>query len=79
MGITTKTITECTCDICGNACGQNDGEISIRVNGGDGRDVGPATIYATLIFNQPYGCSKGIVCRACKIKWLHAYLRELDA
>lgn len=76
MGITTKTVRECTCDVCGKACGEHEGKISIQVNNGDGRDVGPATINGTLTFNQPYGCATGIVCEACKLKWLNVYLNN---
>lgn len=74
MGINTKTIVSCTCDICNKPCNKNDGNISIQVNGGDGRDVGPATIDGMLVFNQPYGCSKGIVCKACKKIFLAEYM-----
>lgn len=73
MGITTKTITECFCDICGSECEPQDGEISIQVNSGF-RDVGPAVIRGVLVFDQPYGCTGGIVCRNCKLEWLAAYL-----
>jgi hypothetical protein len=76
MGINTKTIEIITCDICGVNCGKNDSDINIQVNGGDGRDVGPATINAKLVFNQPYGCSNGIVCFDCKIKFLKQYLKD---
>ena len=76
MGIEQKTITIVTCDICGNQCGKDDGAISIQVNGGDGRDVGPATIDGELRFTQPYGVSNGIICRACKVKWLRQYIEQ---
>lgn len=74
MGVTTRTITTCTCDVCGKECQQGEGVIAIQVNSGDGRDVGPATINGTLTFNQPYGCDKGIVCRSCKLEWLRRYV-----
>jgi hypothetical protein len=74
MGISTTQITVYTCDLCGSECIKEDGEISIPVNNGDGRDVGPATIDAKLVFNQPYGCHNGVVCGACKFKWLWHYL-----
>ena len=79
MGIKTKTIEECTCDICQKPCGKNEGEIVIHVNGGDGRDIGPATITGKIVFNQPYGCSGGIVCNQCKKEWLALYVAKLDA
>lgn len=76
MGIVTKTIKECTCDVCKSPCGENDGNIAIRVNNGD-RDVGPAYIYAHMRFDQPYGCQVGIVCFECKKKYLKQYLQEI--
>jgi hypothetical protein len=79
MGIKTIKTKECTCDICGDACGENDGVISIRVNGGDGRDVGPATINGKLTFTQPYGVSDGIICNTCKKKFLAKYIVSIDA
>lgn len=74
MGVTTKTVTVCTCDVCGKECQPQEGYVSIEVNGGDGRDVGPATISGMLTFNQPYGCDRGVVCRSCKLEWLRRYL-----
>ena len=74
MGISTKTVTEITCDLCGAECSVFDGVIDIQVNGGDGRDVGPATLKAVFKFNQPYGVQGGIICKACKFKWLRIYL-----
>lgn len=76
MGVSTTQITVCTCDLCGSECGNGDGEIAIQVNSGDGRDVGPATINANLVFNQPYGCHKGVVCEVCKFKWLRRYIDQ---
>ncbi len=73
MGIVTKTITECTCDLCGSVCKPKEGEIRVNVSGGD-RDVGPSQVYGVLVFNQPYGCVNGIICKSCKIKWLRIYL-----
>jgi len=77
MGITTKTVTECTCDICRKPCDKNDGKIQIMVNSGDGRDVGPAYINGLLFFDAPYQCAAGVVCKECKIKWLALYLDHL--
>ncbi len=77
MGIVTKQITSCTCDVCNQSCDKDDGVICVQVNGGD-RDVGPANIEGRLTFFQPYGCQKGVVCRACKIKWLKIYIKELE-
>jgi len=79
MGIKNKTIEVVTCDICRNTCKKDDCEISIQVNGGDGRDVGPATITGKLTFTQPYGVSNGLICRDCKIKWLTEYLKRIGA
>ena len=73
MGIVTKTITECTCDLCGSVCQPKDGEIRVNVSEGY-RDVGPSQVYGVLVFNQPYGCVNGIICESCKIKWLRIYL-----
>ena len=78
MGISTKTITVCTCDICGAECSMTDNEIYVQVNGGDGRDVGPAYVYGDLLFCQPYSVDKGVVCKACKIKWLKRYIAEQE-
>jgi hypothetical protein len=75
MGITTKTITICCCDVCGSECVPEDGEVRVQVNSGD-RDVGPAHIRGVLVFDQPYGCTSGIVCRPCKLKWLAVYLER---
>ncbi len=79
MGIKQTVITECYCDICRNKCEPNDGIIKIQVNGGDGRDVGPAYINGALSFYQPYGCSDGIVCHQCKVKFLQRYLKDIAA
>ena len=78
MGIEIKTTEVITCDICKSSCGKDDGKITIKVNNGDGRDVGPATIDGQLTFTQPYGVSRGIVCRECKINWLTKYLERID-
>jgi hypothetical protein len=77
MGVVKRQVIECTCDVCGAECDRDDGAISVQVNGGD-RDVGPASIYGTLTFYQPYKCATGIVCRACKIKWLKIYLKDQE-
>jgi hypothetical protein len=74
MGVSVKQVVTCTCDVCGSDCKDSEGEISIEVNGGDGRDVGPARLRARLVFDQPYGCVSGIVCKSCKFQWLAAYL-----
>lgn len=78
MGIVEKTVRAVTCDVCQKPCGEHGGDIRIQVNGGDGRDVGPAHIYGSLRFVQPYGCTKGIVCKACKLEWLKRYVIELE-
>lgn len=77
MGVKVREVKEVTCDVCGAACGENDGNIEIRINSGDGRDVGPSLIKARLELESPYKCMKGIVCIACKIKWLTVYLERL--
>lgn len=76
MGIKTHTVTVATCDMCHAECGGTDGEIRIQVNNGDGRDVGPAFVSGELRFDQPYGVSGGILCQACKFKWLRKYLEQ---
>ena len=78
MGIVVKQVTLCTCDICGSECDKHDGEFGVQVNGGDGRDVGPAYVRGTIFFEQPYGCTAGILCHTCKIKWLARYLKEQE-
>ena len=77
MAIVRREVWDITCDVCGKECREDDGEIRVKVNNGDGRDVGPATISGRLMFNQPYGCSNGIVCANCKRKWLTKYLAEI--
>lgn len=79
MGIVTKTVIECTCDLCGAKCGEGDGKISIQVHSGDGRDVGPGFIYAHLTVDLPYRCHKGIVCNPCALKWLGVYVKNQAA
>lgn len=78
MGKVTLEIVKCTCDICGTECNEEDSKVEIKVNNGDGRDVGPAYIYSTLSFEQPYKCSNGIVCLSCKKKYLTKYVKSLD-
>jgi hypothetical protein len=77
MGIKTKEITECTCDVCGKVCEVFESEFCVTINSGDGRDVGPSEIFGKVYVNNPYGYSKGIVCKECKIKWLKIYLERL--
>ena len=74
MGITTKTVTVVTCDLCLNECGANDGEIRLKVTPGDGRDVGPGYAIAVFVLDIPYQTSRGIVCRDCKMKLLREYV-----
>lgn len=76
MATTIKTVLTHTCDICQSICELNDSVISIKVSSGD-RDVGPSTITGKLSFYQPYATAQGIICKACKIKWLSIYLKEL--
>jgi len=79
MGIQRTVIISASCDVCGNECQPDDSDVQIRVNNGDGRDVGPAYIYGRLEFDQPYGASGGIVCKICQIKWLKQYIKTLEA
>lgn len=79
MGVIKKEIVECFCDVCQKPCSQDDSKVSVRVNTGDGRDVGPATINGRLSFYQPYGCADGIVCRECKIRWLKTYIQREES
>lgn len=78
MGIVTKTVTICTCDICGENCSLNEDLVVIKVNNGDGRDVGPAYIEGNLVYKQPYGTQDGIICKSCKLKYLKKYVGTLE-
>ena len=42
-------------DICGEGCEEDDGDISIKVNNGDGMDLGPAMIHGTLSLRSLMG------------------------
>lgn len=77
MGINKTVVTTYTCDLCHSECNESDSKIYIQVNGGDGRDVGPAYIEGALSFTQPYGVSGGILCRSCKKKFLEEYLKTI--
>lgn len=79
MGIQTKTVTECTCDVCGNVCQPDDTKLRVQINNGDGRDVAPSEIYARVMVKHPYGCEMGIVCKSCQKKWLQMYIDAIDA
>ena len=79
MGIKVTEVIVATCDICYKECGEHDGNITIKINSGDGRDVGPSVIWGQLFVNHPYGCTKGIVCKSCKVKWLQQHIDELKA
>lgn len=76
MGVSTRTVTVISCDLCGDECGAFDGVIEIEVNSGDGRDVGPATLTAAFRLDRPYGVQGGIICKTCKLKWLGIYLER---
>lgn len=76
MVVTQRTVTECSCDVCGKTCGQYDNRLRIETNSGD-RDVGPAYIHAIVQFDQPYVCSGGIVCKQCQIEWLTRYIDRI--
>lgn len=72
-----KVVTEqFFCDVCRKECGEHNNEIRIAINGGDGRDVGPSVIYATVYVNHPYVVSGGLVCAACCRKWLQKWLER---
>lgn len=79
MGVTTKTVTVVTCDLCWKECGANDGEIRVQVTPGDGRDVGPGYAVAVMTLDIPYQSCRGIVCRECKMKILREYVRSDSA
>jgi len=79
MGIKRTVIISTSCDVCGNECQPDDSDVQIRVNNGDGRDVGPAYIHGRLEFDQPYGASGGIVCKTCQNKWLKQNIKTLEA
>ena len=79
MGIKRTVVISASCDVCGNECQPDDSDVQIRVNNGDGRDVGPAYIHGRLEFDQPYGVYGGIVCKTCQIKWLKQYIKTLEA
>lgn len=55
MGIKTRTITECTCDICRSECNDDDNYIVIEIHPGDGQDVGPSYMTAKLSVDFQYG------------------------
>jgi hypothetical protein len=79
MGITTKTVTACTCDLCGVDCKGEDSIVNIQVHPGDGRDVGPGHMTGVMRVNLPYRVSDGIVCVACKLDWLRKYVDSQSA
>lgn len=76
MGINKRTIIECTCDLCGVACGINEGHFTIDTATGVG-DVGPANISGNVYINIPYGCSGGLLCKTCQKKWLQRYINSI--
>ena len=78
MGIQTKTVTECDCDVCGRVCKPEDTKLHVQINSGDGRDVGPSTIYAVVMVEHPYCCDRGIVCKSCQKEWLQKYINGID-
>ena len=76
MGITTKTVQVCTCDICQKECSASEGTIKIKVKRPD-RDVGRSYIFVTLQYYSPYVCDNGIVCDECKDKYLQQYVKTI--
>jgi len=76
MAVKTYSVVEVTCDLCGAECAGDDGNIYIEVNGGDGRDVGPAYISGRISFTQPYKCASGDLCQKCKLAWLRRYVED---
>lgn len=76
MGLVTRTVTECTCDLCQQPCQPDDSCIAIQIHPGDGRDVGPSYMTAKLSVDFQYGVSNGICCFACKMKFLRKYVDQ---
>ena len=76
MAIKEVTTVVCTCDLCGNTCGKNDGFIKVQVHPGDGRDVGPGYAFAEVRVDLPYSSSNGNLCRACTLSALRTHLQE---
>lgn len=73
MGITTHTYIKCTCDICGKDCAKEDATIDITTHYNmDSR----CYIYGELFAYIPYGTSKGIVCKECKLQYLEDYINQ---
>lgn len=75
MGISVRTVETVTCDLCHEECKKEDGSIEIQVSSGF-RDVGPSMVIGKLQVEIPYGCTKGIICSPCKMKWLSLYVKN---
>lgn len=77
MGISKREIIEYFCDLCLKQMEMNENIIDVIINSGD-RDVGPSVITAHFSLDIPYGCSNGIVCRECQIKYFRKYFDSND-
>ena len=73
MGKVVKTITVCTCDVCGKECEEGENKVDITFSYAlNDRQY----IYGSLYAYVPYGTSEGIVCRSCKLYWLEQYIKR---
>lgn len=79
MGINRVTTVVCACDLCGSECGPAETRFIVEVHPGDGRDVGPGYLHGELKVDLPYRVNNGIVCEACKVKWMRQYIADHDA
>jgi len=77
---TTVTTDVYVCDLCKAECGENDGEVSICVHPGDGRDVWPSYIRAKFFVYWSYGKSgqNTHICTSCRMKWLREYVAGFE-
>lgn len=74
MGKVVRTITMCSCDICGKECNENENSIEITTSYSlNDRCYMFGSVHAYI----PYGTSQGVVCKSCKLDYLERYvLRE---
>jgi hypothetical protein len=79
MGRRVDTTEVWTCDLCNGPALPSDQQVAVEVYPGDGRDVGPGFLHGTLYVDIPYGVSRGVACRACKIKFLDIYIQEIKS
>lgn len=73
MGKLVKTVTVCTCDVCGKECseGENKVEITTSYSLND-----RCYIFGDLYAYIPYGTSQGVVCKSCKLDYLERYITQ---